>query len=151
MAQERRGGAKKQNVYGGMTNASKQRHVKVASGFVPNASLFSRIGGEAAVAAAVSQFNEKGTTDARIKQFLTGKVTQFDQEVEFVSVLLGKPNDKRTEMRITSKLTELGVTHAHFDAMLELVKTVLTAQKVAPDLVGEITQAIEGARRNISN
>ena len=150
MAQERRGGAKKQNVYGGMTNASKQRHVKAADGFVPNASLFSRLGGEAAVTAAVKLFNEKVANDSRIKQFFTGKVAQLDQEVEFISVLLGKANTKKIEMRITSKLADLGVTHAHFDAMLESVKTVLEAQNIAPDLAAEVTQLIEGARRNVT-
>jgi hemoglobin len=154
MAQERRGGVKKQNVYGGMTNASKQRHVKAADGFVPNASLYSRLGGESAVYAAVSLFNEKVSSDVRVKQFFTDKSTmasQFEHQVEFASVLLGKPNTKRTEMRITAKLVELGFTNAHFDAMLESLQAVLQAQKIAPELANEIAQLIEGARRNITN
>ena len=153
MAQERRGAAKKNNVYGGVTNAAKHHHVKVAGGFIPNASLFSRLGGEAAVAAAVSLFNEKVANDLRVKQFFTDKSTmasQFDHQVEFVSVLLGKPNTKRIEMRITSKLSELGVTQVHFDALVESVKAVLTAQKIDPELVQEITQLIEGVSRNVT-
>lgn len=94
-----------------------------------NRSLYERIGGEAAVDAAVDRFYEKVLSDASIAPFFDGldMKRQARKQKAFLTVAFGGPNQytDRAMSAAHAKARENGLNDSHFDAVVgHLVQTM---------------------------
>jgi len=101
-------------------------------------SIYERLGGEAAVDAAVDIFYRKVLTDDRISSFFddVDMDRQRAKQKAFLTFVFGGPNAYAgKDMRAAHarmKLTEL-----HFNAVMENLGATLAELGVAPELIGE--------------
>ncbi|MBX2851207.1 MAG: group 1 truncated hemoglobin [Phycisphaeraceae bacterium] len=112
-------------------------------------SLYERIGGEAAVDAAVDKFYEKVLADDRIKDFFVAvdMDRQRAKQKNFLTYAFGGPvNYSGKSMRAAhAKLVEeRGLNHDHFVAVAENLQATLEDLGVPEDLIGEV-MAIAGS------
>lgn len=112
-------------------------------------SLFDRLGGEAAVDAAVDRFYEKVLADDRIRSFFESvdMNRQRQKQKNFLTYAFGGPvNYSGKSMRAAhAKLvSDGGLNESHFGAVAEHLQATLEDLGVAPDLIGEV-MAIAGS------
>ena len=117
------------------------------------APLFERIGGEAAVNAAVEIFYTKVLADYRINRFF-GK-TNMDEQIKkqkaFFTMAFGGPNNYTggTMRKVHARLVKMGLDNSHFDAVMEHLGATLTELKVPGDLIGEAAAIAESVRADV--
>ncbi len=116
-------------------------------------SLYDRIGGEAAVTAAVELFYRKVLGDHRINRFFnsTDMDTQIAKQKAFFTMAFGGPNnytggDMRT---VHAHMVKTGLDDSHFDAVMEHLGASLTELKVPADLIGEAAAIAESVRSDV--
>mgnify|MGYP000671529408 CR=1 FL=1 len=116
-------------------------------------SLYDRIGGEAAVDAAVELFYRKVLNDYRINRFFgkTDMETQIAKQKAFFTMAFGGPNnytggDMRT---VHARLVKMGLDGSHFDAVMEHLGATLTELGVPADLIGEAAAIAESTRNDV--
>ena len=119
-------------------------------------SLFERIGGEAAVDAAVDKFYEKVLADERIKHFFEGVDMQrlARHQKRFMTYAMGGlPDYPGQTLRAAHKglVENMGLNDAHFDAVLEDLGAALQDLGVADDLVAEAAAIVESTRGDVLN
>jgi hemoglobin len=116
-------------------------------------SLFDRIGGEAAVNAAVDLFYRKVLTDARISHFFS--TVDMDRQVAkqkaFLTYAFGGPaqysgKDMRTGH---AHLVKMGLNDSHFNAVLEHLGATLKELGVPDALIGEAAAIAESTRKDV--
>jgi hemoglobin len=116
-------------------------------------SLYDRIGGEAAVNAAVDVFYRKVLADERINQFFEGvdMENQAAKQKAFLTMAFGGPNNYTGEdMRLGhAHLVEKGMNASHFDAVMENLGATLTELGVPDDLIGEAAAIAESVRGDV--
>ena len=116
-------------------------------------SLYERIGGNAAVSAAVEQFYEKVLADDRIKQFFDGvdMKAQMGKQRAFLTMVFGGPtNYTGLDMRAGHKhLVERGLNDTHFDAVVENLANTLTELGVSQKDIGEVAAIAESVREDV--
>ena len=117
-------------------------------------SLYERIGGESAVAAAVDLFYEKVVADELTRPFFSAldMAAQTKKQVAFMTVAFGGPvayqgRDLRTAHSRLVK--EQGLSDAHFDAVAGHLKATLEELGVAGDLVQEALTIVGGTRNEV--
>ena len=116
-------------------------------------SLYQRIGGEAAVNAAVEVFYRKVLNDYRINRFFGN--TDMDQQIAkqqaFFTMAFGGPNNYTgQDMRTAhSRLVSMGLNEDHFDAVMEHLGATLEELNVAPELIGEAAAIAESTRNDV--
>lgn len=144
----------KGSVYSTMINAKRLGSINAAA-FVRNASLYSRIGEDAALSKITHDFYAKAATDARLRKFFdipnaAEMEKQIQKQLTFLKVALGGANTEGLDMRMTyTYLSSLGLTDAHFDAVVEIVSAILQEQKVTPALIDEMTAFCESVRKYV--
>lgn len=113
--------------------------------------LYDRLGGDAAVNAAVDIFYRKVLADDRISRFFdtVDMDAQRAKQKAFLTMAFGGPNtysgrDLRTAH---ARLVAGGLGDAHFDAVAGHLSATLTELGVARELVDEVL-AIAGSTRN---
>jgi len=116
-------------------------------------SLYDRIGGEAAVDAAVELFYRKVLNDHRINRFFgkTDMDAQIAKQKAFFTMAFGGPNnytggDMRT---VHARLVKMGLDDSHFDAVMEHLGATLTELGVPADLIGEAAAIAESTRNDV--
>ncbi|WP_269522352.1 group I truncated hemoglobin [Coraliomargarita parva] len=117
-------------------------------------SIYERIGGEAAIDAAVDLFYKKVLADDRIKHFFVGipMERQHDHQKKFLTVALGGPNNysgrgmKAAHSRLVN---EMGLNDGHFDAVMENLGATLVDLGVPADLIGEAAAVAESTREQV--
>lgn len=116
-------------------------------------SLYDRIGGEAAVTAAVELFYRKVLGDHRINRFFssTDMDTQIAKQKAFFTMAFGGPNnytggDMRT---VHAPMVKMGLDDSHFDAVMEHLGASLTELNVPADLIGEAAAIAESVRSDV--
>jgi hemoglobin len=116
-------------------------------------SLYDRIGGEAAVTAAVELFYRKVLGDHRINRFFTSTDmdTQIAKQKAFFTMAFGGPNnytggDMRT---VHAPMVKMGLDDSHFDAVMEHLGASLTELDVPADLIGEAAAIAESVRSDV--
>lgn len=119
-------------------------------------SLFERIGGEAAVDAAVDKFYEKVLADDRIKHFFEGVDMQrlARHQKRFMTYAMGgAPDYPGQTLRAAHKglVENMGLSDEHFDAVLEDLGAALQDLGVADDLVAEAAAIVESTRGDVLN
>lgn len=117
-------------------------------------SLFERLGGDAAVDAAVDKFYDKVINDVRIKHFFahTNMTTQRKKQVSFMCMAFGKPGMKYQGLSMDAahrRLVKEGMNDSHFDAVAEDLANTLLEMGVAKSLVDEVIVAVGGLREQV--
>lgn len=116
-------------------------------------SLYERIGGDAAVNAAVDVFYRKVLADKRISKFFEGvdMGKQAAKQKAFLTMAFGGPSNYTGEdMRLGhARLVEQGMNASHFDAVMENLGATLTELGVPGDLIGEAAAIAESVRKDV--
>ena len=118
--------------------------------------LYEKIGGEAAVDAAVDKFYEKVLADERIKHFFEGvdMVRQAAHQKKFLTYAFGgSPEYAGKSMRAAHKrlVEEKGLDDSHFDAVIENLGATLTELGVPDTLIAEAAAIAESTREDVLN
>jgi len=118
-------------------------------------SLFERVGGAAAVEAAVDLFYRKVLADPQINNFFddVDMDEQRAKQKSFLTVVFGGPNhysgkDLRTAH---APLVAKGLDGSHFDAVAGHLQATLNELGVAADVVQEIMGIAAGTRNDVLN
>lgn len=118
-------------------------------------SLYSEIGGEGAVNAAVDIFYRKVLKDDRIKRFFDGvdMDKQAAKQKAFLTMAFGGPhNYSGADMRKGhAHLVAKGLNDAHFDAVMEHLGATLTELKVPGHLITQAAAIAESTRKDVLN
>lgn len=117
------------------------------------ATLYERIGGDAAVNAAVDIFYRKVLKDARISRFFEGvdMDRQAAKQKAFLTFAFGGPhNYTGKDMRQGhAHLVKAGLNDTHFDAVMENLAATLTELKVPAELIAEAAKIAESTRKDV--
>ncbi len=118
-----------------------------------SATLYERIGGEAAVNAAVELFYRKVLSDYRINRFFNNADmdTQIAKQKAFFTMAFGGPNNYTgTDMRNAhARLVKMGLDNSHFDAVMEHLGATLQELNVPADLIAEAAAIAESTRKDV--
>lgn len=116
-------------------------------------SVYEKLGGEAAMDAAVDIFYRKVLSDDRISRFFEGvdMDKQAAKQKAFLTFALGGPN-KYTgkDLRVGhAHLVKMGLNDSHFDAVMENLAATLTELKVPSALIAEAAKIAESTRKDV--
>jgi len=116
-------------------------------------SLYDKIGGEAAVNAAVDIFYRKVLSDDRINSFFddVDMDKQAAKQKAFLTMAFGGPNNYTGEdMRNGhAHLVERGLNDGHFDAVMENLGATLSELNVPEGLIAEAAAIAESTRNDV--
>ncbi len=115
-------------------------------------SLYERIGGEAAVNAAVDIFYRKVLVDDRISSFFDSvdMDAQAAKQKAFLTMVFGGPNSySGKDMREAHK--HMNLTEEHFDAVVENLAATLTELGVSEEDIGEIAGIALSVKDDVLN
>lgn len=116
-------------------------------------SLYEKIGGEAAVDAAVDIFYRKVLADDRISTFFQGidMDKQAAKQKSFLTMAFGGPNSySGMDMREGhAHLVKDGLNDSHFDAVMEHLGATLTELNVPAELITEAAAIAESTRNDV--
>jgi hemoglobin len=115
--------------------------------------LYDKIGGEAAVNAAVDIFYRKVLADDRINRFFEGvdMDKQAAKQKSFLTVAFGGPNKYTGEdmRRGHAHLVAKGLNDSHFDAVMEHIGATLTELNVPGELIAQAAAIAESTRNDV--
>lgn len=118
-------------------------------------SLFEKLGGEAAVDAAVDIFYRKVLTDDSISHFFdaTDMDAQRAKQKSFLTMAFGGPNNYTgKDMREAHKhLVEQGLNEDHFNAVAGHLQATLEELNVPADLIGEVMTIAASTKDDVLN
>ncbi len=116
-------------------------------------SLYSDLGGEAAVNAAVDIFYRKVLKDDRIKHFFDGvdMNKQISKQKTFLTMAFGGPNNySGADMRRGhAHLVAKGLNDSHFDAVMENLGATLKELNVPANLIAQAAAIAESTRKDV--
>jgi hemoglobin len=116
-------------------------------------SLFERIGGEAAIMAAVNLFYKKILADELTRPFFAelDMDTQIKKQIAFMAWAFGGPDHfKGRDLRIAhAKLLERGLGDKHFAAVVGHLKTTLEELGVEAPLISEAVAIVMGTKAQV--
>jgi len=116
-------------------------------------SLYERIGGEAAVNAAVDIFYDKVLDDYRINRFFdkTDMEKQLEHLKAFMTVAFGGPNNYtgRSLRDGHARLVQMGLSDEHFDAVMGHLGATMQELNVPADLIQEAAALVESTRSEV--
>ena len=116
-------------------------------------SLFTDIGGEPAVNAAVDIFYRKVLKDDRINRFFSGvdMEKQAAKQKAFLTMAFGGPHNYTGEdmRRGHAHLVAQGLNDSHFDAVMEHIGATLTELKVPANLIAQAAAIAESTRKDV--
>ena len=115
--------------------------------------LYERLGGEAAVNAAVDLFYGKVLADYRINRFFdkTDMAKQVEHLKAFMTLAFGGPNNYtgRSLRDSHARLVKMGLSDSHFDAVMEHLGATMQELNVPAELIQEAAALVEGVRGEI--
>lgn len=118
-------------------------------------SLYDRLGGEAAVNAAVDIFYKKVLADTLLAPFFSGldMQAQIKKQKQFLTYAFGGPNNYTGRgMRNAHKASvEKGMSDKHFDQVMKHLGDTLTELSVPPSLIAEAAAIAESVRNDVLN
>lgn len=117
--------------------------------------LYERMGGEAALSAAVDIFYKKVIEDGRINGFFAGvdMAKQNRKMKSFLSYAFGAntPFTGKTMREGHAHLVKDGLNDSHFDAVKEHLQATLTELEVPSDMIEEVLGITETTRKDVLN
>lgn len=115
-------------------------------------SLYQKLGGQAAINAAVDLFYTKVLVDDRVKHFFddVNMKRQHNQQKAFLAAALGGPvawtgKDMRTAH------ASLDLNDTHFDAIAEHLQATLVELKVPKELIDQVMGIVASTRDDVLN
>ena len=116
------------------------------------ATLFEKIGGPAAVDAAVDIFYRKVLADQRISHFFTNvdMARQRAKQKAFLTVAFGGPNGY-TGKNMRAGHAHLHLTEEHFNAVMENLGATLKELNVPDALIAEAAQIALSTKNDVLN
>jgi hemoglobin len=115
--------------------------------------LYDRIGGEAAVNAAVDIFYRNVLNDYRINRFFNNvdMEAQAAKQKAFLTMAFGGPHSYTgADMRKGhAHLVKMGLDDSHFDAVVENLVATLEELNVPQELIAEIVAICETTRNDV--
>ena len=118
-------------------------------------SLYEKIGGEAAVNAAVDIFYRKVLADDRINKYFedVDMEKQAAKQKSFLTFAFGGPNNySGKDMREGHKhLVEKGLNDSHVDAVIEDLGATLKELNVPDELISEVAAIANSVRDDVLN
>ena len=115
--------------------------------------LYNRIGGEAAVDAAVDIFYRKVLNDYRINRYFDGvdMEKQAAKQKAFLTMAFGGPHNYTGEdmRKGHAHLVKMGLDDSHFDAVVENLGATLIALNVPQALINEVVAICETTRSDV--
>lgn len=115
--------------------------------------LYEKLGGQAAVEAAVDKFYRRVLSDDRICEFFDGvdMVKQAAKQKAFLTMVFGGPNNYTgLDMKAGhAHLVERGLNDSHFDAVVEDLGLTLKDMGVADELIAEVAALAETTREDV--
>ncbi len=115
--------------------------------------LFDKIGGEAAVDAAVDIFYRKVLADDRVNEFFADvdMDKQAAKQKAFLTMAFGGPHNYTGEdmRKGHAHLVERGLNDSHFDAIMENLGATLTELNVPGELIAEAAVIAESTRNDV--
>lgn len=115
--------------------------------------LFQKLGGEAAVDAAVDIFYRKVLSDDRISGFFddVDMDKQAAKQKSFLTMAFGGPNNySGMDMRRGhAHLVQRGLNDIHFDAVVENLAATLRELNVADEHINEVAALCETTRKDV--
>ena len=116
------------------------------------ATLFERLGGEAAVDKAVDIFYGKVLADERINGFFENldMVAQANKQKAFLTMVFGGPN-KYTGKDMRSGHAHLSLNEGHFDAVVENLAATLTELGASAADIGEVAAIANSVKDDVLN
>jgi hemoglobin len=116
-------------------------------------SVYERLGGAAAVNAAVDIFYAKVLADDRISHFFDGvnMVRQAQKQKAFLTMAFGGPNNYTGESmrQAHAQLVERGLNDSHVDAVVENLSATLSELGVAPGDIAEVKAVANSVRDDV--
>jgi len=116
-------------------------------------SLFEKLGGEAAVTAAVDIFYRKVLADTTINRFFDGvdMEVQSAKQKNFLTMAFGGPNNYTGEdmRKGHAHLVKQGLNDENFDAVAGHLKSTLEELKVENNLINEVLAIAESTREDV--
>lgn len=116
-------------------------------------SLYEKLGGEAAVDAAVDIFYRKVLADNRINKFFDGidMEKQAAKQKAFLTFAFGGPNSYTgKDMRDGhAHLVKRGLNDSHFDAVMENLGATLKELNVPDNLISQAAAIAESVRNDV--
>ena len=116
-------------------------------------SLYEKLGGEAAVNAAVDIFYRKMIADARVNRFFFGvdMASQAAKQKSFLTMAFGGPhNYTGLDMRKGhAHLVNLGLNDKHVDIVIEHLGNTLKELGVDDELIAQVAAIAESARDDV--
>lgn len=126
---------------------------KLFGGGAAEQSLYQKIGGDAAVDAAVDIFYRKVLADDRINKFFEGvdMDRQAAKQKAFLTMAFGGPhNYTGKDMRLGhAHLVEKGLNASHFDAVMENLGATLQELNVPAELIAQAAAIAESTRADV--
>ena len=119
-------------------------------------SLFERLGGKAAVDAAVDNFYDRLLKDVRVKHFFDGvdvKAQRRKQQAFLAYAFGGLPNYPGKSLRQAHErlVREKGLSDVHFNAVAENLQATLRDMNVPANLIAEVMAIAGGAKNDVLN
>ncbi len=118
-----------------------------------NRSLYEKLGGEAAIDAAVDIFYRKVLADDRVNQFFEGvdMEKQAAKQKAFLTMAFGGPNNYTgRDMRLAhAHLVEQGLNDTHVDVIIELLGETLKELNVPDELIQEVARIADSVRADV--
>ncbi|MDQ6975343.1 MAG: group 1 truncated hemoglobin [Mariprofundaceae bacterium] len=118
--------------------------------------LFEKLGGAAAVDAAVGIFYGHVLNDAHVKRFFEGvdMERQADKQKAFLTMAFGGPNSYTgKDMREGHRhlVEKMGLNDSHFEHILVHLRTTLAQLGVADGIIGEVIATANTTRSDVLN
>lgn len=115
--------------------------------------LYDKLGGEAAVNAAVDIFYRKVLNDYRINRFFDNvdMEKQAAKQKAFLTMAFGGPHNYTGEdmRKGHAHLVKMGLDDSHFDAVLEDLGATLEELNVPQELIAEVVTIAESTRNDV--
>ena len=115
--------------------------------------LYEKLGGQAAVEAAVDKFYRRVIADDRVNSFFEGvnMDRQATKQKAFLTMAFGGPNNytDRDMKEGHAHLLEKGLNDSHVDAIIENLGATLREMGVAEELISEVAAVAETTREAV--
>lgn len=115
--------------------------------------LYEKLGGSAAVDAAVDNFYRRVLADDRISEFFEGidMQRQAAKQKAFLTMAFGGPNNytDRDMREAHAHLVARGLDDSHFDAVVEDLGATLKSMGVSDELIAQVAAVAETTREAV--